>query len=78
MVQPAWLLSLAAYSEFMPAPLLGHLAAGAIDDSLFSEADPFGWSISEMEEETSSKPGLEWIARHIMSHIPKTGPGPAG
>jgi hypothetical protein len=66
---------LPAYSEFMPAPLLGHLAAGAIDDSLFSEADPFGWSISEMEEEYQLKPGLEWIARHIMSHIPKLGQG---
>ena len=66
---------LPAYSEFMPAPQLGHLPAGAIDDSLFSEADPFGWAVSEMEEEYQLKPGLEWIARHIMSHVLKLGQG---
>ena len=66
---------LPAYSEFMPAPQLGQLPAGAIDDSLFSEADPFGWTISEMEQEYQLKPGLEWIARHIMSHIPRLGQG---
>ncbi len=66
---------LPAYSEFMPAPQLGHLPAGAIDDSLFSETDPFGWVISELEEEYQLKPGLEWIARHIMSHVLKLGQG---
>jgi hypothetical protein len=66
---------LPAYSEFMPAPQLGRLPAGAIDDSLFSEADPFGWAVSEMEEEYQLKPGLEWIARHIMNHILRLGQG---
>ncbi|MGD0750563.1 MAG: M28 family peptidase [Anaerolineales bacterium] len=66
---------LPAYSEFMPAPQLGQLPAGTIDDSLFSEADPFGWAISELEEEYQLKPGLEWIARHIMSHVVKLGQG---
>ena len=66
---------LPAYSEFMPAPLLGHLPAGAIDDSLFSEADPFGWAVSEMEQEYQLKPGLEWITRHIMNHVLKLGLG---
>ena len=66
---------LPAYSEFMPAPQLGLLPAGAIDDSLFSEADPFGWTVSELEEEYQLKPGLDWIARHIMSHLVKFGQG---
>jgi len=66
---------LPAYSEFMPAPLLGHLPAGAIDDALFSEADPFGWIVTEMEEQYQLKPGMEWIARHIMSHVVKLGQG---
>jgi hypothetical protein len=66
---------LPAYSEFMPAPQLGQMPAGAIDDALFSEADPFGWAISEMEEEFQLKPGLEWIARHIMNHLLKLGKG---
>ena len=66
---------LPAYSEFMPAPQLGQLPAGAIDDTLFSEADPFGWSVSEQEEAYKLKPGLEWIARHIMSHVPRLGQG---
>ncbi len=66
---------LPAYSEFMPAPQLGRMPAGDIDDSLFSEDDPFGWVISEMEQEYQLKPGLEWIARHIMSHVLKLGQG---
>ena len=66
---------LPAYSEFMPAPQFGRLPAGAIDDSLFSEVDPYGWAVSEIEEEYQLKPGLEWIARHIMSHIPRLGQG---
>ena len=66
---------LPAYSEFMPAPLLGHLPAGAIDDTLFSEADPYGWAVSEIEQQYQLKPGLEWITRHIMGHVLKLGQG---
>ncbi len=66
---------LPAYSEFMPAPQLGQLPAGDIDDSLFSEADPFGWAVSETEEEYQLRPGLEWIARHIMNHVLRLGQG---
>ena len=66
---------LPAYSEFMPAPQLGPMPTGATDDTLFSETDPFGWAISEMEEEYQLKPGLERIARQIMSHVLKLGQG---
>ncbi|MGB8214501.1 MAG: M28 family peptidase [Anaerolineales bacterium] len=66
---------LPAYSEFMPAPQLGQLPAGAVDESIFSEADPFGWAISELEQEYQLKPGLERIARHILAHILKLGQG---
>ncbi|MGA2488595.1 MAG: M28 family peptidase [Anaerolineales bacterium] len=58
-----------AYSEFMPAPHLGLTPYGDIEHALFSEADPFGWSISEMEEEVQIKPGLKQIAGHIMGHL---------
>jgi hypothetical protein len=66
---------LPAYSEFMPAPRLGQAPCGDVDHTLFSEADPFGWAISEMEEEYQLKPGLERIARQIMNHLLKLGYG---
>jgi len=66
---------LPAYSEFMPAPQFGRLPAGAVDQALFSEADPYGWAVTEIEEEYQLKPGLDWIARHIMGHILKFGHG---
>ncbi len=40
---------LPAYSEFMPPPRLGHLPYGATDE-LFAADDPYGWSITEIEQ----------------------------
>jgi Peptidase family M28 len=62
-----------AYSEFMPAPSLGQTPYGDIDHTLFSEADPFGWSISEVEDEYQLKPGLKRIAGMIMEHLTNLG-----
>ncbi|MGE5264870.1 MAG: hypothetical protein ACM3S0_15935, partial [Acidobacteriota bacterium] len=50
---------LPAYSEFMPPPRLRQTPYGTLDLELFSEDDPFGWHISEIEEEYELKPGLE-------------------
>jgi hypothetical protein len=64
-----------AYSEFMPPPRLGRSLYGDIDLSLFSEDDPYGWSIPEMEEEYELGPGLKNIAQQIMEQLLKLGRG---
>ena len=40
-----------AYSEFMPPPRLGYKPYGKPDHEFFDENDPFGWKITELEEE---------------------------
>jgi hypothetical protein len=64
-----------AYSEFMPAPLLGRKPYGKPDYRLISENDPFGWKITELEEEYELKPGIEHVGQQIMSSIIKLGKG---
>lgn len=64
-----------AYSEFMPPPLLGRKPYGKPDYRLISENNPFGWKITEMEEEYELKPGIEHIGRQVMSSIVKLGKG---
>jgi len=66
---------IAAYSEFMPPPRLGYKPYGKPDHRILQEDDPFGWKISEMEEEYELKPGIEHIGQQIMSNILKLGKG---
>lgn len=66
---------IAAYSEFMPPPRLGYKPYGKPDHRILEENDPFGWKISEMEEEYELKPGIEHIGHQIMSNILKLGTG---
>ena len=66
---------ISAYSEFMPPPFLGRKPYGKPDFRLFSEDDPFGWKITEMEEENELKPGIEHIGQQIMHNIVKLGKG---
>jgi len=66
---------LPAYSEFMPSPRLGIRPYGEIDASLFVNDDPFGWNISEIEEEYELKPGFANLARQIMKQIVELGNG---
>lgn len=67
---------LPAYSEFMPPPRLGcNIYTGEIDRYLFSEDDPFGWTISEVEEEYYLRPGLENAGRQIMEYLIRFGGG---
>jgi hypothetical protein len=66
---------IAAYSEFMPSPLVGRKPYGKPDYRLLSEEDPFGWKITEMEELYELKPGIEHIGQQIMSDIVKLGKG---
>jgi hypothetical protein len=66
---------LPAYSEFMPSPLLGRKPLGDIDPRIFNENDPFGWNISELEEEYELKPGIKHAGTQIMHAIIKLGKG---
>jgi hypothetical protein len=66
---------LPAYSEFMPSPRLGISLLGNLDNSLFAEDDPYGWRITEMEEEYELKPGIEHVGRQIMNNLIKLGKG---
>jgi Peptidase family M28 len=64
-----------AYSEFMPPPRLSYKPYGKPDNRILQEDDPYGWKISEMEEEYELKPGIEHIGYQIMSNILKLGKG---
>jgi hypothetical protein len=67
--------SIPAYSEFMPSPRLGRKPYGKTDNRILKDEDPYGWYISEMEEENELKPGIEHIGHQIMSNIVKLGKG---
>ena len=66
---------LPAYSEYMPPPRLGRRPYGASDPEIFPLEDPYGWNISEAEEEWELRPGLSQFAEHILSALIKLGRG---
>lgn len=66
---------LTAYSEYMPPPKLGRKPLDKVDHGLFPENDPYGWQITELEEEYELRPGIEHIGRQIMNCLIKLGKG---
>jgi hypothetical protein len=64
-----------AYSEFMPAPLLGRKPCGGLDPLLFRAGDPRGWYVTEYEETLELRPGLEHIAGELMDVFLRLGRG---
>ncbi len=64
-----------AYSEFMPSPKVGISPMGEIDYSIFSNDNEYAWGISEIEEETELKPGMEFIGKKIFEQIFHLGMG---
>src|SRR5512136_2208094 len=62
---------LPAYSEFMPPPRLGRSPYGALDPLTFAAQDPFGWRVSEIQEEYELRPGLEHLAQHVVGALVK-------
>lgn len=66
---------LPAYSEYMPAPLVGRKPLGDIDDRIFQADDPFGWKIPEIEEEYELKPGFRNAGLQIMNNLVRLGKG---
>jgi hypothetical protein len=59
----------------MPPPRLGRTPYGEVDTTLLAEADPYGWLVSEIEEEYELRPGLEHVTRQIMEHVLHLGQG---
>jgi len=66
---------LPAYSEFMPPPRLGISPLGKVDNRLFIEDDPYGWQITEIEEEYELKPGIRHVGNQIVNNLIKLGKG---
>jgi hypothetical protein len=66
---------ISAYSEFMPPPRLACPPYGEMDSTLFREDDPYGWRVSEIEEEYELRPGLETIAKQILEQLLALGRG---
>jgi hypothetical protein len=60
---------LPAYSELMPPPHLGRAPYGAADPLVDVDGDPFGWPVSEIEEEYELRPGLEHLAARISAAL---------
>jgi hypothetical protein len=64
-----------AYSEFMPPPRLGKKPYGRVDTSLFDDADPWGWHVSEYERAAELEPGARLLAREILGALRHLGRG---
>lgn len=65
-----------AYSEFMPPPRLRRAPYGTeVDPGLFTEDDPYGWHVTELEEEWELRPGLGHLAERLVEAIRKLGEG---
>src|SRR5207245_9161677 len=62
--------TLRAYSEFMPAPNVGMRPYDAqVDATLFDADDPYGWRVSEIEEQYELRPGLVHLANTILADM---------
>lgn len=78
---------IAAYSEFMPPPMLGRQAyqpsasgsRGAselgFDPFVFDRGDAWGWRVSEYEDARELRPGLEQLAGHLLKSMRRLGRG---
>jgi hypothetical protein len=58
-----------AYSEFMPPPRLGLSPYGSADPLFFQKEDPWGWPITEYEEDFELSPGLAVIAQSLLEKM---------
>jgi hypothetical protein len=66
-----------AYSEFVPPPRLIRKPYSHSGSPLFVTRDPWGWPITEYEEAWMLRPGLEKIARQVVSCLVHLGTGRA-
>ncbi|HEX4144158.1 MAG TPA: M28 family peptidase [Pirellulales bacterium] len=64
-----------AYSEFMPPPRLGRKPYGPVDSQMCHEDDPFGWNLTEYEQEFELNPGWRQIACQLVTALAHLGRG---
>jgi hypothetical protein len=60
---------IAAYSEFMPPPRVGWRPYDAAPPEQSDSDNPFAWQVSEREEAFELQPGLQLIARQVLSAL---------
>ena len=60
---------IAAYSEFMPAPRVGWRPYDAAPPEPCVPSDPFAWQVSEREEILELQPGLQHVAREVLTAL---------
>jgi hypothetical protein len=60
-----------AYSEYMPPPRVGWKPYGPVpvNNYLFSPDDTFGWKVHEFGEALELQPGLNQIAKQLMTRL---------
>jgi hypothetical protein len=68
---------IAAYSEFMPPPRLGWLPYGTYRATFDPAGDPWGWPVSEREEEFELRPALEHVPPEVIMRLVRLGRGEA-
>jgi hypothetical protein len=59
----------------MPPPRFGVTPSGVFIPGVFSDGDPHGWRVTELEEEWELRPGMRLIAKVAIDHITKLGRG---
>ena len=64
-----------AYSEFMPPPRLGRKPYGSIDAQMCHDDDPFGWHLTEYEQQFELIPGWQQIACQVVTVLAHLGRG---
>jgi hypothetical protein len=67
--------AIAAYSEFMPPPRFGVRPYGEEVPPVFDPADPFGWVVTEYEEQVEIRPGLAHLAETLVQAMAHLGQG---
>ena len=66
---------IAAYSEYVPPPRLGCWPYRSADPVPFAKTDPFGWNVTEYEEDYELSPGLEEIGHQLVKAFVNLGRG---
>src|SRR5262245_46241254 len=65
----------AAYSEFMPPPRLILRACEQPHRPEWARQDPWGWPVTEAEEALEIRPGLEHVAKRVVTALDELGQG---
>jgi hypothetical protein len=66
---------IAAYSEYVPPPLLGPKPYGGTGVNPMLDGDPHGWAVTEYEEAFELQPGLEGLAQRAVGALSHLGQG---